>query len=87
MGEAAKKQGVYLGEFRRGPAFFTVFQTASDPRVYRVDCRDSGGGPNPCCTFEEGIEASPRWHGAWNHDEWCDWIEAETRKVVKSPSR
>jgi hypothetical protein len=87
MDEAKDKQGIYLGEFRRGPAFFTVFQTSANPRVYRVDCRDSGGGPNPCATFEEGIEDSPYWHGAWNHDEWCGWIVAETHKVVKNPSR
>jgi hypothetical protein len=87
MAETQGEQDVYIGEFTRGPAFFTVFQTSTDPRVYRVDCRDSGGGPKPCCTFEEGIEDSPYWHGAWNHDEWCGWIVAQTRKVVKNPSR
>lgn len=87
MAEPQGEQDVYLGEFRRGPAFFTVFQTSADPRVHRVDCRDSGGGPNPCATFEEGIDESPRWHGAWNRDEWCPWIVAQTRKVVMNPTR
>lgn len=83
MPESRNEKDVYLGEFTRGPAFFTVFQTGTDPRVYRVDYRDNGGGPNPCATFEEGIDDSPYWHGAWNRDKWCPWIVAETRKIVK----
>jgi hypothetical protein len=30
---------------------------------------------------------APRWHGAWNRDEWCPWITAEARKVVENPTR
>lgn len=75
----------FLGEFQRGPAIFTVFRTAKDANVIRVDCRDNGGGPNPCATFNDGIAESPYWHGAWNRDRWCPWIVAETRKGVEKP--
>ncbi|WP_026929386.1 hypothetical protein [Glycomyces tenuis] len=127
-------QDVYLGEFRRGPAIFTVFDTsgadgghtgestsapadgstggpadepvgftersadgsarsltggpsdrpASTGRRFRVDCSD-GNGPGEVCTFTS--DESPTWRGAWNGDEWCVWIEAEARKVVKQPER
>ena len=69
----------YIGEFRRGPAIFTVF--ASDKgKKFRVDCSD-GNGPGDVCTFT--LDQPPTWHGAWNGDEWCSWIEAEARKIVK----
>lgn len=88
----------YLGEFRRGPAIFTVFQTDQtdrteqgdrtdeDPAHYRVDCND-GNGPSEVCTFSNHPGSGPKWHGAWNGDEWCAWIELEARKVVKEPDR
>ncbi len=76
----------YLGEFRRGPAIFTVFQTAVEPRSYRVDCSD-GNGPGEVCTFNEHPGSAPKWRGAWNGDEWCRWIETEARKVIANPSR
>lgn len=81
----AETKDDYLGEFKRGLAVFTVFRTAKDSNVIRVDCQDSGGGPNPAATFEEGIDDSPYWHGAWNRDRWCPWIITETRKIVKKP--
>lgn len=76
----------YLGEFRRGPAIFTVFQTAVEPRSYRVDCSD-GNGPGEVCIFNEHPGSAPKWRGAWNGDEWCRWIETEARKVIANPSR
>ena len=60
----------YLGEFRRGPAIFTVFQTAKAPANYRVDCND-GNGPSKVCTFSDRPASGPTWRGAWNGDEWC----------------
>lgn len=86
-------EGAYIGEFRRGPAIFTVFRIAVKPDRYRVMCSD-GNGPGPVCVFtdrsasdnpasDDHSAAEPRWHGAWNGDEWCPWIEAEARKVIE----
>ncbi len=72
----------YIGEFRRGPAIFTVFQTAPAPRAFRVDCND-GNGPSQVCTFTDHPGSGPDWHGAWNGDEWCAWIELQARKTIK----
>ncbi|GAB3219789.1 hypothetical protein GCM10027447_03270 [Glycomyces halotolerans] len=72
----------YLGEFRRGPAIFTVHQTGTEPAGYRVDCND-GNGPSEVCVFTEGPNSGPKWHGPWNGDEWCAWIEAEACKLVE----
>ena len=70
---------VFLGEFRRGPANFLVYRT--EPGAYRVDCRDSlNAGPSEVCRFT--VDGAPVWRGAWNGDQWCDWITAQTRKVV-----
>lgn len=77
----------YIGEFRRGPAIFTVFQTALAPRAFRVDCND-GNGPSEVCTFTDRPGSGPKWHGAWNGDEWCAWIELQARKTIKGlPTR
>ncbi|WP_157930597.1 hypothetical protein [Glycomyces xiaoerkulensis] len=72
---------VNLGEFRRGPAIFSVFRTAVSPAQYRVTCSD-GNGPSEVCTFSDRPGPGPKWHGAWNGDQWCDWIEAEARRIV-----
>ncbi|WP_199044495.1 hypothetical protein [Glycomyces salinus] len=74
----------YLGEFRRGPAVFTVFRFDRDS--YRVECND-GNGPSPVCGFTDRTGDKPHWHGAWNGDRWCAWIEAEARKVIKNPEQ
>ncbi|GAB3649998.1 hypothetical protein GCM10028833_18690 [Glycomyces tarimensis] len=80
-------EGTYLGEFRRGPAIFTVFRTAQAPACYRVTCSD-GNGPSEVCVFTDRPGSGPQWHGAWNGDEWCGWIEAEARTIVqKLPAR
>jgi hypothetical protein len=81
MAEPSAPEGAYIGEFRRGPAIFTVFRIAVKPDRYRVMCSD-GNGPGPVCVFAVPSDAEPRWHGAWNGDEWCPWIEAEARKVI-----
>lgn len=79
---AETPEDAYLGEFRRGPAIFTVFRTADAPPQYRVMCSD-GNGPGPVCVFSDEPGSDPRWHGAWNGDEWCPWIEAEARKAAE----
>lgn len=71
----------YLGEFRRGPAVFTVVQRC-ETSVYRVDCND-GNGPSKVCEFSEHPSVSPHWHGAWRGDEWCAWIEFQARKIIE----
>jgi hypothetical protein len=73
-----------LGSFRRGPALFTVVQTSVEPETYRVDS-DDGAGPRPCCILREDSGASPEWRGAWNRDEWCDWIEEQARALIQRP--
>lgn len=72
----------YLGEFRRGPAVFAVFRF--DPGSYRVEC-DDGNGPSAVCRLSDHPGDEPRWHGAWNGDRWCAWIEAQARKVIADP--
>jgi hypothetical protein len=57
---------------------FTVRRTGSD---YRVDC-DDGGGPREVCRLSDRPGSGPQWHGAWNGDAWCAWIEAEARKLI-----
>ncbi len=74
----------YLGEFRRGPAIFTVFRTAPEPPAFRVDCND-GNGPSEVCTFSDRPGSGPKWHGAWNGDEWCAWIELQARTIARLP--
>ncbi|WP_156926026.1 hypothetical protein [Glycomyces arizonensis] len=81
MAEPPVPEGAYIGEFRRGPAIFTVFRIAVKPDRYRVLCSD-GNGPGPVCVFADEPGSEPRWHGAWNGDEWCPWIDAEARKVI-----
>ncbi|HEU5129327.1 MAG TPA: hypothetical protein VFU12_15190 [Glycomyces sp.] len=79
--EPAEPEGAYLGEFRRGPAIFTVFAIDRGDRI-RIDCND-GNGPSEVCVFADLPGAEPRWHGAWNGDEWCPWIEAQARTIIK----
>jgi hypothetical protein len=77
-----------LGKFRRGPAEFSVVFTAtppSTPSVYRVDC-DDGVGPREVCRFGDDPAEPAIWRGAWNGDEWCDWIMAQARELVARPS-
>ena len=81
----------YLGEFRRGPAIFTVFQTSTVAREYRVDCND-GNGPSEVCVFSNHLGSGPSWHGAWNGDQWCGaspcggdtWIAGPVGSVARS---
>lgn len=71
---------VFLGEFRRTPADFLVYQTGPD--AYRVDCCDSpNAGPGEVCRFT--ADTAPVWRGAWNGDEWCPWILAEAHTIIK----
>ncbi|THV41104.1 hypothetical protein [Glycomyces buryatensis] len=72
-----------MGSFKRGPAAFTIFKISGHPAPnrYRVDC-DDGNGPNEVCTFSNKPGESTRWRGAWNNDEWCQWIEEQACKLI-----
>ncbi len=72
-------EDVYLGEFRRGPAIFTVFSIDKEGGI-RVDCSD-GNGPGEIRTLALGGPA--RWFGAWNGDEWCP---GSNRRPAASPT-
>jgi hypothetical protein len=72
----------YCGEFVRGPAVFCVFRF--DPESYRVEC-DDRNGPSPVCRLTDDPKDPVVWHGAWNGDRWCKWIEAEARKAIRNP--
>ena len=87
----------FLGDFVRGPALFTAYRLGPDqgrypngPCEYLVDC-DDGVGPREVCRFsDEGAEDEspetaafePVWRGAWNGDEWCDWIMERARAFI-----
>lgn len=72
----------YMGEFRRGPAVFCVYRF--DPDSYRVDA-DDGNGPSQVCRIPAAASEPIRWHGPWNGDRWCSWIESEARKLIADP--
>lgn len=76
----------WLGYFHREPVVFSVFQTSPTPGEYRVDGND-GAGPREICRLTDEPGSTPVWRGAWNNDEWCDWIEAEARKLIAEPRR
>lgn len=70
----------WLGDFRRGPAVFSVFRTGPNngghpliPPEFRITCND-GAGPREICRFTLEPEFAPEWFGAWRNDEWCPWM-------------
>jgi hypothetical protein len=72
-----------LGDFRRGPALFTVYEQTEGEYPVEVD---DGVGPRPCAWISEDSETPSRWQGAWNKDEWCPWIETNARTVIADSS-
>lgn len=77
-----------LGKFRRWRAEFSVIFVEAPPgtaHTYRVDC-DDGVGPHEVCRFDDAPDEPVIWRGAWNGDEWCDWIMEQARELVARPS-
>ncbi|THV23604.1 hypothetical protein [Glycomyces paridis] len=86
------KPGVdgYLGDFRRNPAVFTLYRLDSFPArarkvaEYLLDV-DDGAGARECCRFTDDPDDVPAWYGAWNGDEWCEWIMQQVQKIIAEP--
>jgi hypothetical protein len=83
--------GGYLGDFRRGPAVFTLYELAAgqgrhplSPVEYLVDV-DDGTGPRECCRFWDDPEDVPEWNRAWSNDEWGPWIMDRCRALIANP--
>jgi hypothetical protein len=87
------KPGVdgYLGDFRRGPAVFTLYHLGFDhpARAERINAYlldvDDGAGPRECCRFTDDAEDAPEWARAWQGDEWCLWIMAQCLAFIAEP--
>ncbi|MEU6858630.1 hypothetical protein AB0B28_07135 [Glycomyces sp. NPDC046736] len=82
-------QDGWLGDFRRGPAVFSVHRELSGahplgPSDYRIECND-GAGPRLICRFTDEPEAVPEWLGAWRGDQWCPWILAQAHRLIAAP--
>ncbi|GAA1672705.1 hypothetical protein GCM10009830_18620 [Glycomyces endophyticus] len=86
------KPGVdgYLGDFRRGPAVFTLYSLGSHPArtpkitEYLIDA-DDGAGARECCRFTDDPEDVAEWSKAWAGDEWCPWILEQCRALIAEP--
>ncbi|WP_335987062.1 hypothetical protein [Glycomyces sp. MUSA5-2] len=86
------KPGVdgYLGDFRRGPAVFTLYSLGSEPGRtpkiidYLLDV-DDGAGARECCRFTDDPEDVPEWATAWRRDPWCPWILEQCRALIVEP--
>ncbi|MCD0445649.1 hypothetical protein LO763_18750 [Glycomyces sp. A-F 0318] len=81
----------WLGDFRRGPAVFSVHRETAGahplvPPEYRIECND-GAGPRVICRFTDEPDPVPEWFGAWRGDEWCTWILKQTRALIANPQR
>lgn len=80
----------YLGDFRRGPAVFTLYELGSEPgratRIieYLLDV-DDGAGPRECCRFTDDPEDVPEWSDTWEGDEWCPWLLEQCRALIADP--
>lgn len=81
----------WLGDFHRGPAVFALHRLGPangghplGPPMYRIDCND-GAGAREICRFADEPEAIPEWFGAWQGDEWCEWILAQARRLIAEP--
>lgn len=72
----------YIGEFRRGPAIFTVFGTGKRTGRYRVEC-DDGTGRTAVCVLTDRAGESPEWEGRWQRDRRRAWIESEARAIIE----
>ncbi|WP_133884251.1 hypothetical protein [Glycomyces sp. NRRL B-16210] len=86
------KPGVdgYLGDFRRGPAVFTLYRLDTFPArarkvvEYLLDV-DDGAGAQECCRFTDDPDDAPAWYRAWDGDQWCGWIMQEVQKLIAEP--
>jgi hypothetical protein len=81
----------HLGDFRRGPAVFSLYRLGSDFPAradkftdYLLDV-DDGAGARECCRFTDDPEDVPAWNRAWNGDEWCPWILERCRALIAEP--
>ncbi|RRS00720.1 hypothetical protein [Glycomyces terrestris] len=77
----------WLGDFRRGPAVFSLYRETAHPLgppEYRIECND-GAGPRTICQFFDEPEAVPEWFGAWKRDPWCPWILGRARRLIAEP--
>ncbi|MEU5871902.1 hypothetical protein AB0A73_10115 [Glycomyces sp. NPDC047369] len=79
----------WLGDFSRGPAVFAVYREMEgahplSPPEYRIECND-GAGPRVICRIPDGSDPAPEWFGAWEGDEWCEWILKQTFSLIKRP--
>lgn len=87
------KPGVdgYLGDFRRGPAVFTLYDLGHDHpgRVVKVTDYlldvDDGAGARECCRFTDESDDAPAWSRTWNNDPWCPWIMQQCAGLIKAP--
>jgi hypothetical protein len=91
MAETTVDTDGWLGDFRRGPAVFSLYRLGPDSGghplavpEYRVECND-GAGPRVICRFTDEPEAVPEWFGAWRGDEWCGWILERARVLIADP--
>ncbi|MEU6246540.1 hypothetical protein [Glycomyces sp. NPDC047010] len=87
------KPGVdgYLGDFRRGPAVFTLYRLGPDHPgrahkmiAYLLDV-DDGAGARECCRFTDDPEDLPEWAATWLGDSWCDWIMERCKALIDNP--
>jgi hypothetical protein len=79
----------WLGDFRRGPAVFSLHREAATthpfgPAEYRIECND-GAGPRVICRFVDEPDSVPEWFGAWQRDEWCPWILDQAHRLIAAP--
>lgn len=81
----------YLGDFRRGPATFTLYQVAPvphrytpGPAEYLIDVFD-GAGPRECCRFTDDRDDQPEWTRTWKNDDWCAWIIQQAKRIIANP--
>ncbi|GAA2264006.1 hypothetical protein GCM10009853_016650 [Glycomyces scopariae] len=89
--EADPGRDGWLGDFRRGPAVFALFQVGPEsgghplgPPEYRIECND-GAGPREICRFVDEPDPVPEWRGAWRGDEWCPWILDRAHALIARP--
>jgi hypothetical protein len=91
MAETTVDTDGWLGDFRKGPAVFSLYrlgpESGGHPLAvpeYRIECND-GAGPRVICRFTDEPEAVPEWLGAWRRDEWCGWILEQARVLIANP--
>ncbi|SDL33793.1 hypothetical protein SAMN05216298_3489 [Glycomyces sambucus] len=81
----------YLGDFRRGPAVFTLYHLGADHpgRAERINAYlldvDDGAGPRECCRFTDDADDVPEWSSTWLGDEWCPWLAEQCRVLIEDP--